>query len=70
MKAREERTKGKHIYWENTKMKKSKNEKIKKNIKIHEKLKRRISQEYSSSYKQATRQAKKLILLKQKQYSC
>ena len=52
-----------------TKMKKSKNEKIKKNIKIHEKLKRRIPQEYSSSYKQASRQAKKLLLLKQKQYS-
>ena len=28
---------------------------------IHEKLKRGISQEYSSSYKQATRQAKKLL---------
>ena len=33
MKALEERTKGKHIYWENTKMKKSKNEEIKKNDK-------------------------------------
>ena len=35
------------------------NEEIKKNTKIHEKLKRGMSQEYSSSYKQATRQAKK-----------
>ena len=35
-----------------------KNEKIKKNIKIYEKLKRGISQEYSSSYQQATEQTK------------
>ena len=37
---------------------KKKNEKIKKNTKIHQKLKRGISQEYSSSYQQATTQAK------------
>ena len=45
---------------------------IKKKIKIHEKLKRGIPQEYSSSYKQASRLEKKLLLLKQKQkhYSC
>ena len=40
---------------------------MKKNIKFHEKLKRGISQEYSSSYKQATAQAKITLLLKQKQ---
>ena len=45
----------------------NKNQKIKKNIKIYEKLIRGISQEYSSSYYQATTQAKKLLLLKQKQ---
>ena len=39
--------------------KKIKNEEIKKNIKIHQKLERGISQECSSSYKQATTQAKK-----------
>ena len=38
---------------------KYKNEEIKKNKKIHEKLTRGISQEYSSSYQQATTQAKK-----------
>ena len=32
--------------------------------KIHEKLKRGIPQEYSSSYKQATAQAKKYSLFK------
>ena len=71
MKTLEERKKGKqkfirNIYRGNTKIKKSR-KMIKKNIKIHEKLKRRIPQEYSSSYQQATRQAKKLLLLKQKQ---
>ena len=43
------------------------NEEIKKNIKIYEKLRRGISLEYSSSYQQATTQAIKLLLLKQKQ---
>ena len=46
---------------------KIKNEEIKKIKKIYEKLERGISQEYSSSYQQATAQAKKLLLLKQKQ---
>ena len=36
-----------------------KNEEVKKNKKNYEKLKRGISQEYSSSYQQATREAKK-----------
>ena len=40
---------------------------IKKNEKSHEKLKRGTSQEYQSSYKQATTQAKIQFLLKQKQ---
>ena len=35
------------------------NEEIQKYTKIYEKLKRGISQEYSSSYKQATTKAKK-----------
>ena len=46
-------------------IKNKENEKIKKNIKIHEKSRRGISQEYSSLYQQATTQAKKLLLLKQ-----
>ena len=41
------------------------NEEKYKNTKIHEKLKWGISQEYSFSYKHATRHAKKLLLLKQ-----
>ena len=40
---------------------------IQKNKKIYEKLYRGISQEYESSYKQATRQAKIQSSLKQKE---
>ena len=46
---------------------KYKDEEIKTNTKMNEKLKRGIPQEQSSSYNQATTQAKKLLLLKQKQ---
>ena len=45
---------------------KIKNKEIQKYTKIYEKLKRGISQEYSSSYKQATAQAKKIIIIKTK----
>ena len=39
---------------------------MKKNTIIHQKSKRGISQEYSSSYQQATTQAKKFIIMKTK----